>query len=114
MTRCKSAPRSCGPASWLPGSRLARRRLLLVPSAHTLADAVAGHSQRWRGLPGLRRPLRVLPALIGRFNRRRGQTQQQHDGHRHQLVGGTSPRQEVGGLGVLLHQRYCPRDPGAA
>ena len=50
------------------------------------------------GLSGIRRPLRVLPALIRGQRRLGGQAQQAVCRHRHQLGRGAPSRQEVRGL----------------
>ena len=74
------------------------------------ADAAV---QPGRGLPHLRRSIRLLQAVHGRERGRRGSPEPRFVRRRHQLVPRFAPRQEGGGERVLLHQRPGARDPRA-
>lgn len=85
---------------------------LFPPAIH---DPVAALQHgRVHGLSRLLRRVRVLPDLLGLLAGGRRAAQPGPHGRGDQLVRRSPPRQEDGGVRVLLRQRYRPRDTGVA
>ena len=71
-------------------------------------------SQRGRRQSRLRWSVRLHPILLFWVHRRRLSTERGSLRHRAELVGRSAPREEVGGLWLLLRQRHRAGHPGAA